>query len=241
MPTITTSSSFTFAMDKRMRVWIRVSDSMCKYSEFRSSLSLPAPVSGPLDKLQSVRIQQRTGHHTTLTPIQGRTPSVRSSIKAMLLHEHHDAETLAHLSVRLKRSIRKSDVLMGVQNQMAAALFLGSGEEYCMWLRAYTRRLVQLGDEVRLNDLCETLLYADPYERISTCLRREPDTQYSGTNKPGETWNPELLVRGRCAHSLVATDLLVGLFEACPCQRNYRHDGCQSRAAAGVPEDKGCA
>eukprot|EP01094_Clydonella_sp_ATCC50884_P017009 TRINITY_DN2892_c0_g1_i4.p1 TRINITY_DN2892_c0_g1~~TRINITY_DN2892_c0_g1_i4.p1 ORF type:complete len:182 (-),score=8.00 TRINITY_DN2892_c0_g1_i4:215-760(-) len=112
-----------------MGVWMRVADPSCKYSEFRTNLD-KVDTRGPLEEMQ------RHG------PAVG-----KRSLRTLSVHEHHKAETVAHLS-----------------NQAAAALALSSGEEYAMWTRALVKKLCETADSDRLRDICENLLYSDPYE-----------------------------------------------------------------------------
>eukprot|EP01094_Clydonella_sp_ATCC50884_P017010 TRINITY_DN2892_c0_g1_i5.p1 TRINITY_DN2892_c0_g1~~TRINITY_DN2892_c0_g1_i5.p1 ORF type:complete len:169 (-),score=16.35 TRINITY_DN2892_c0_g1_i5:178-684(-) len=110
-----------------MGVWMRVADPSCKYSEFRTNLD-KVDTRGPLEEMQ------RHG------PAVG-----KRSLRTLSVHEHHKAETVAHLS-----------------NQAAAALALSSGEEYAMWTRALVKKLCETADSDRLRDICENLLYSDP-------------------------------------------------------------------------------
>lgn len=57
--------------------------------------------------------------------------------------------------------IRQQDTLGYLESQLAACVQLKSTKEYLYWLRLYVARLAELGEETRLEAVCEDLANGD--------------------------------------------------------------------------------
>ncbi|KAF9936720.1 HIR complex subunit, partial [Modicella reniformis] len=143
LPVLTTSAGQGYTYHEGMKTWVKVIDPWFAISSFFGT----DPVLGGRDSFGDI------------APSAPLKKGVLSHLQAAATNGRQEKDVaFAQELLNVEESVQSVVTLTHLENQMAAALVLGSPSEYKQWLRCYVQRLADEGSVARVEELCKSLL-----------------------------------------------------------------------------------